>query len=156
MGIQQHGQREVLDYQFTHGLAAQVRPGDDFAALHAVCHQGTGPADSRQVDGPIFNDRLFDGLAALAFANHTGQPQVQQARGVGVHAAAGGGASGTNSTAWALRRRADVVNGSTLNRERQLLALVQQLHHAGMGGIAGGIHHAGKQHGVSCFQRCKV
>ena len=77
-------------------------------------------------------------------------------RRVGVHTARGRGACRADGTARALRRGADVVDGRALNGERQRLALVQQLHHAGVGGVTGGVDHARQQHGVPCLQRRKI
>ena len=149
VGVQDNGEGEVLHLQTAHRLTAQVLPADDLQLLHAGGHQGPGTTQGGQVDRPIADHRILHGLVPLALSDHDELAQVQQAGGVGVHPAAGGGTGGADDLTGALRSGAHIVDGGALHGEGQGTPGVQQLHHPLVGGIPGGVDGPRQEHGVT-------
>ena len=125
-------------------------PGDDLQRLDALGHQGTGTAQSGQIDRAVADNGLLDSGIPLALADHNFVAQVQQAGAHGIHPAAGGGAGRADELTRALRGGADVVDSAALKVEGERFAPVQCFDHPLVGLIPGGVYHAGEQHGIAC------
>ena len=67
---------EVFDGEAVDRFAQKVGEGDELAFLHGVSVQRARPADRGEVDGAVPHDRLADGVAALALADHAAQTEV--------------------------------------------------------------------------------
>ena len=89
-GIDGDSGREIFDFQAGDRFRAQVCESDRLHALHAFAQQRAGAADGDQIKGVIAYAGFADRRGAVAFADGDADTQVIQARGLGIHAHAGG------------------------------------------------------------------
>ena len=76
MGIQDDSQGHILHGQAADGFTAEVGPGDDLQRLDALGHQGTGTAQSGQIDRAVADNGFLDSGIPLALADHNFVAQV--------------------------------------------------------------------------------
>ena len=109
-------------------------------------------ADSSKIDGSVAPNGIHHGVAAVAFADHGGQTQIQQTGRIAVHTPGGCGTAGADGHTGAGWGRSGVINNSVTQVIGQRRAIVQRFANALVCGVAGGIDTATQQNPVACVQ----
>ncbi|RMN01822.1 hypothetical protein ALQ67_103941 [Pseudomonas savastanoi pv. glycinea] len=148
--VHRNGHRHVFDLELVDRFHAQFGEGHDSGFLDRLSHQVRSAADGHQVHGFVVADCVDGGRAAFGFADHAQQAGlVEDLAGELIHPRGRGRACRANDFFAYRINRADVVDETTLEVDRQGFALVEHFDHALVRGVAAGKHLAVEQHGFA-------